>query len=73
MIQTNSFRLSITVLQVSQMFVGIIFVTIPFFSCYNDPFTLYFGLIMYISYFFLFAQLLYDNCVPQETSKSKTE
>lgn len=66
-------RLSITVLQVSQMVVGIVFVTIPFFSCFNDPFTLYFGLFMYISYFVLFAQLLYDNCVPQESSKTKKE
>jgi len=65
-------RLSITVLQVAQMIIGTIFVVISFLSCYNDPLILWMALIMYISYFILFANLLYENCcgTPQH---SKTD
>jgi hypothetical protein len=67
-------RLSITVMQVTQMVIGTCFVVICFLSCFNDPFVMYYALIMYISYFVLFAQLLYENCIgkdPEQESKPK--
>jgi hypothetical protein len=56
-------RLSITVMQVTQMLIGCCFVVIVFLSCFNDAFVMYFAAIMYISYLGLFGQLLYENCV----------
>jgi len=56
----NWARKLITSSQLIQMLFGVIFVTIPLLQCPNDPPVLYFGLIMYITYFILFAQLYYD-------------
>lgn len=53
-------RKSITFSQLIQMVFGVIFVIIPLLKCPNDLPTLYAGLVMYITYFILFAHLYYE-------------
>jgi len=53
-------RQSITMAQLSQMFFGMGFVIMSILYCPADTFMLTCGLVMYISYFILFAQLFYQ-------------
>jgi len=63
-------RRSVTIAQISQMFFGTAFVIISAIACPNDIFMVYFGFIMYTSFFVLFAQLFYDM-MDKDTSKSR--